>query len=390
MQLLLLVFSTLISLVAFGQDSEELNPSATITPPSQAALSATMYSIPGFRWNNVADYCEQYKECSKTGYALRNSRVEVLGFTQVNGTKNGHAEGIFFEVRAVTNLGVKRGWVHESYITPDIPVKQCSSSEFSEYLSDSQKVLEIALRDDDLVVPAIANSSKFSRGCRNFIDEYGNLGAFGRRLLEAIDTVEKEYKDTYNSSCFYNDIDVSSICPNFKDLTEPMKKKFWAYAFASIAEAESSCNPTGHNRNGTNDRADGLFQLEFSWDQRRTSGRDERFCRTEKGGTNTQDLRFQAECATSIMRDLQCVYPCYPKYQRYCLVTKGRKGTTKSGKRVYSESKAYEECLNQYEAVGKQWCASKRKSIHSDMYWHELQGPNMKISRLIKQFPGCN
>src|SRR5690606_21225454 len=78
-----------------------------------------------------------------------------------------------------------------------------------------------------------------------------------------------------------------------------------AFAFASIAMVESSCNPEATNKHGTNGRADGLFQLEYSKDLRRQSGRDKVFCRT-RIPYKTSKLDFQIECSLSIIKDVHC------------------------------------------------------------------------------------
>ena len=90
------------------------------------------------------------------------------------------------------------------------------------------------------------------------------------------------------------------------ELIDGHKLTFIALLFASIAQVESTCRPWAQTQ-GTNDLADGLFQLEYSSRQRRRAGRNEKWCKTNQG-VDSQSLTFQSECAVSIVEDTVCAW----------------------------------------------------------------------------------
>ena len=139
---------------------------------------------------------------------------------------------------------------------------------------------------------------EFNTKCNQlFISKDGGLGEAGREIRDAV--------QNHGSQCLYNDIDVSSVCPNYRSFNLKEKDAFWVYAFASIAHKESSCLPSNQNPNGTNDVADGLFQMEFSYTARRSAGRDPDLCKTS-GPHPSGDIKFQAQCSISVLRDTNC------------------------------------------------------------------------------------
>jgi hypothetical protein len=140
------------------------------------------------------------------------------------------------------------------------------------------------------------NQNQAPATCDNFINRNGELGAWGQRLIRATKDV--------NQNCFYERIDFSGVCPNYSRFSQARKEQYIAFLFASIAAFESSCRPNAQVR-GTNDTADGLFQLEYSQRWRANAGRNARFCATNRG-VNTQDINFQMECAASIFSDHYC------------------------------------------------------------------------------------
>ncbi|MCB0386952.1 MAG: hypothetical protein KDD43_16280, partial [Bdellovibrionales bacterium] len=142
----------------------------------------------------------------------------------------------------------------------------------------------------------ILMTSKFNEKCQAFIDENGQLGEWGVQVLKTIAMVDED--------CFYKQMNVVGLCPRFSQMKPEDKSKFWVYVFASIAQKESSCDPSVY-ASGSYGRADGLFQLEHSYVLRRGSGRDADLCRT-RGPTDTLDVTFQIECAVSIFRDIHC------------------------------------------------------------------------------------
>ena len=170
---------------------------------------------------------------------------------------------------------------------------------------------------------------KFNQKCQAFIDENGQLGEWGVQLLQTISRVDND--------CFFQQLDVTGLCPRFPQMNRIEKSKFWVWVFASIAQKESSCNPSAQTR-GFYGEADGLFQLEHSYALRRGSGRDPDLCRT-RGPTDSQDVTFQFECAVSIFRDVHC--------------------------------------------------KQNRPIEYKGGYWEKMRGTRRGISALIKQFPGC-
>ena len=106
--------------------------------------------------------------------------------------------------------------------------------------------------------------------------------------------------------CFYENRQIfADLCPNYQSLSTENKNSFIALVFASIAQVESSCNPSAQNPHGSNDIADGLFQLEYSRRQRAEAGRNERWCQT-RNSVDTQSLTFQSQCAVSTIEDTVC------------------------------------------------------------------------------------
>ncbi len=134
------------------------------------------------------------------------------------------------------------------------------------------------------------------RSCNNFINARGELGVWGKRLIKATYDV--------NKTCFYEQINYSGVCPQFNNFSQFRKEQFIAFLFASIAAFESSCN-NEISVQGTNDLADGIFQLEYSQAQRADAQRSARFCASNRG-VNTRDINFQMECAASIFSSHYC------------------------------------------------------------------------------------
>lgn len=178
---------------------------------------------------------------------------------------------------------------------------------------------------------AIIAGDDYNRRCGDlFFNTEGEIGEAGREIISAV--------QEHASQCLYNQLDVSSVCPNYRSFTPEQKDLFWAFGFAGVAQHESSCNPD-EDAQGVNDVADGLFQMEFSWAQRRSAGRDRELCVAYRPGTDSQNIRFQAQCSISILRDIHC--------EQYQLPLNSRHG-----------------------------------------YWHLLRGEGAIVDKW-KQFPGC-
>jgi hypothetical protein len=148
------------------------------------------------------------------------------------------------------------------------------------------------------VRPKVVLDSRFNARCRNFIDSGGDLGPWGKKIVSTIHNIE-------NNACFTSGALVEDLCPKYSSLSDEEKDLFWVWAYASIAQVESSCDTEAKNHNATYGRADGLFQLEYSRSLRRQSGRDAVYCRTTIPYPTTK-VDFQIECTTSIIKDVHC------------------------------------------------------------------------------------
>lgn len=133
--------------------------------------------------------------------------------------------------------------------------------------------------------------------CSQFISKKG-LGPWGKALIGAVDRIAPK--------CFYDTPKTwGSLCKGYSNLTKPQKQAFIAMAFAILADDEATCWPGARNGRATNGVAIGLFQLEHSAKLRRDAGRDPKWCGLGKKESSTS-LRFQTECAVSIVKDTVC------------------------------------------------------------------------------------
>ena len=207
-----------------------------------------------------------------------------------------------------------------------------SLASYAEETNPSPGPLRITITQPTLAVSAYVDYKGFTTRCDSFINSQGQLGRWGQALQAAIQRVGQD--------CFFNQADYSALCPNFSRFNNERKMQFLAFMFGTMAYDESSCTESGPlaEGQGPNGRADGLFQLEYSWELRQGSARDAQFCRTG-GPTDTQDLTFQMECTASIFRDGFC---------------------------------------RRNNRVGVDF-----------WYWEELIGVNRHISRYARQFPYC-
>lgn len=155
----------------------------------------------------------------------------------------------------------------------------------------------LSVRTYEALINTDPRKRKASANCDSFIDSNGEFGAYGTRLIQAIRDV--------NRDCFYEKIDFSYLCPKYSTFNDQRKSQFLAFLFASMATFESSCYPTAQNSAGTNDVADGLFQLEYSQSARRAAGRHPTYCATQRS-VDSQSLDFQMECSVSIFATTHC------------------------------------------------------------------------------------
>jgi|GEM_PF-2060383 len=97
-------------------------------------------------------------------------------------------------------------------------------------------------------------SATFAKGCDNFINKEGQLGAWGSYTLQLI-------KDKPDSFGLNVPDDITKWCPNYPKMTKDQRELYWVWIIMSMASSESSCNPTNDNRNAPNGTAIGLLQV---------------------------------------------------------------------------------------------------------------------------------
>ncbi len=175
--------------------------------------------------------------------------------------------------------------------------------------------------------------SRLASACTAFISSSGAMGPWGEALISAFERV--------GTDCMYEQANWSAICPGFTNMSNAQKRQLIVYAFAAVADAESTCRPSAQAQ-GTTDLAVGLFQLENSWRQRNDADRHE-LCSPNAPVAEPKAISFQMQCAAGTFYD----YHCNRSDDRYTRVGNGG-------------------------------------------YWQKWRRPNRAISRDISHFPGCN
>jgi hypothetical protein len=189
----------------------------------------------------------------------------------------------------------------------------------------------------------------FSSLCSEFIDSEGNYGETGLMMYEAMQQVERTNRGVAadgslnpGGCSFKNNFDFGRACPNYQYMNGMQKDHVWVWLWASIAQAESSCDPAKDAEGifnevlGRNNLADGLFGLEYSADTRRVAGRDPRFC-PHVAESDSKNLFFQSRCAVSIM------------YDRFC----------------------------------------NSSVVNADSYWEQLRSSQREVTQLMQRHPLC-
>ncbi len=95
------------------------------------------------------------------------------------------------------------------------------------------------------------NLSTSAKGCQQFIDKDGRIGPWGRTALAKM----KEYPEIFQE---HVPMDMTRFCPAFPYMNRSERQLFWLWILASMADAESSCNPQAQSPYG----ALGLFQMD--------------------------------------------------------------------------------------------------------------------------------
>lgn len=295
---------------------------ATITPPNEAG-EASVYTVPGFNWRT----CRLTEECRTIAWPKRGDRVKVLEGVEIEGLR-------YYRLEYNSPKGKKIGYVEESYLLFTAGRPNCEKRGIGEFLAATGDVLSSffssrARPDVAVSLPQLSDVRVYSPKCKNFIDENGELGPWGVRLLNAFEEVDP--------ICFFDRIDVSNVCPNFKNFSRDRKGRWWNWLVLNKAQDEASCRVEAQAA-GVNGTADGLMQLEYSYALRKASGRNPRYCRTE-GPSDTQDLTFQFECTASIIKD--------------------------------------------------EYCDKNRPLVNPRGYWQNLNRANRWIAQRAAEFPGC-
>lgn len=162
---------------------------------------------------------------------------------------------------------------------------------------------------DDVAISVRTSDFDFNRyrhsRCENFIKSTGELGTWGRELIDSIDRV--------GSDCFYNSDVFVPLCPNYRSLSLESKRQFIAYLWAFISDNESihhrnpeedtqRCSLTGITSSPAGGDFVGLMRLERNRSMRRLAGRSRQFC--DQG--DVMSVSFQMQCSLSLFSDLHC------------------------------------------------------------------------------------
>lgn len=298
------IFALSLPLILNILPAMALSQEIGIVAPNAPSGHITVFSQPGFDTKS----CNIHDVCASEAWPKAGDSLEILRRVEVKDALGGETR--YYEVRYRNRLNeTKRGFVAASLVTKaQWAAKPCDNVPFSELVRSSKDVVG-ALASSTLPggesIPIMNDRQKTSPKCSQFIDASGQIGEWGRGLLEAIDLVDQDFKqENGGKSCFYDVMTAPKVCPKFKKFPPQKKMAFWTYTFASIAQIEASCNPSAQAK-GTYGIADGLFQLEYDTRLRRRSERDPDFCSTRRP-VDTQGLTFQFQCAASIFKDFYC------------------------------------------------------------------------------------
>ncbi len=117
----------------------------------------------------------------------------------------------------------------------------------------------------------------FDPRCKKFINTSGEIGPYGKYIEEYIESknpeINSEEAKKDDNKKLYNAfmkgdlpgmVNIPNICPNWKLFKKEKKILFWVWTFASMANAESSCNSNAETSGSTGEateRSSGLYQL---------------------------------------------------------------------------------------------------------------------------------
>lgn len=203
---------------------------------------------------------------------------------------------------------------------------------------DIQRVAQAASR-----VPIGLNNLKsphgsWSAGCKNFIQDNGQIGSWGQSFLSSAQRVRVGNANAL--SVMMQPQLWSLACPNFSNFSDEQKRHFIVAFVATKAQDEASCDANAYNNSRAmpNPPGVGFFQLEGQ--SRLRNGRSSQYCGGGLSGTQRSlpvDLQFS--CAS-------------------------------------------------YQIVETQWNRN-RPFCTSGGYWQESNRLNGRICKNIRQYPGC-
>lgn len=165
---------------------------------------------------------------------LKRITITVISLISVSGFADSKdlVKGVLQEIdtKKISNIG----------LAPEAPCTKCE-----EKAQNLRKPLPI--------YPNPING--MARSCMNFIRADGTLGPFGQAIVKNIQNKENFYNPKAKGG-------LTSVCKNWNSLSKSEKEIFWVWAFASIANDESSCNASVVVPGMPGRKAAGLLQIE--------------------------------------------------------------------------------------------------------------------------------
>ena len=214
--------------------------------------------------------------------------------------------------------------------------------------ADCSMLVEVA-GSRSVRLPTSARSSRdtayFNGNCRNFIQDNGTYGPWGNDIVRYLDEVGGA-NSRFLSDALPGMQSIPRTCPNWGRMNTDERKLFWVWTFASMAQVESSCDPSKVNTGrvpNPNDRPRGLLQLNSLRSERTWRGRNCRFPSNDTTPVN------QIRCGMDIMDEL----------------LKGRSGEYRSNGKIFPTNSYWEKFRPNHSQTG---------------------GP---IGQLIRRFPLC-
>jgi hypothetical protein len=182
----------------------------------------------------------------------------------------------------------------------------------------------------------------FAAECNKFMSPTdGSYGEYGKAVEAYID--RKGSDSAFLSDNLKGMSDGSSLCPNWKNMTNGERKNFWVWSMGAIANVESSCKSNATNSKATNGTAAGLFQMNDTISGRKFRGGD-----CANASADMYNPTDNINCGMTIME-------------------------------------SYVSNSGLYNKSGALWGKG------SNSYWQELRkSDGGLIGNQIRSFPGCN